>query len=707
MLDDVSSPRGAMAAALLCSFACAAAFGEMLFEGERTKFEKTIVYDSPDASPIYWGGTSRSEEAYGTDYCVFIDIIHDDGSATWQKWAKWTGGTHDWEKTSNVLIPKKPVKKIILAAFLRHGTGKIWIKDVFVDRKLPPDGTVLSVQRRTNLPFDDSDDVTERYLDGTKVAERTRREAPSTYSAANPLAANGFALWAADSMRIVTPLDFPTADETNAPSVSIELARGEREGFQVCLSTGAETSFDDVTLAGSALVSEDGERLSGRVYWERIGYLPLPFDYHHHPESRHGGMKWVPDPLLPAGPMKLRKGGTQGALVTVAAARDAKPGVYRGKVRARVGGKALPGAIAVSVRVRDFELPRTFGLKTGFAMMDGFIKKLYPDRFRDMKRAAWDVMLDHRLNPDDITRTSPPEIEDLLRARDRGMNYFTVQNVVKPKPNQPWTLMSSPKELFNDGFYAWFTNSLSGYVADLRRHGLDKYAAIYGFDEREKEYYAGMAEMCPKLKRDLGLPFITSAMLYRDMTRGSLPSNSVEALSADWYVPGTHVYRRELSDYLRARGKQVWWYVCCGPAHPYANISSYEYPPLEARVLAWQTHQNGVDGFLYWAVNHWGGIDSPLDESDTYFPDVNTRSKFDMPGDGVLAYPGKDHILPGLRLASVRDAVEDYEWLQEASRRDRAATDAAVLRVTTDMKSWNPSPANLRAVRSSLPAGNP
>jgi hypothetical protein len=38
-----------------------------------------------------------------------------------------------------------------------------------------------------------------------------------------------------------------------------------------------------------------------------------------------------------------------------------------------------------------------------------------------------------------------------------------------------------------------------------------------------------------------------------------------------------------------------------------------------------------------------------------------------MPGDGVLLYPGKDHILPSIRLAQIRDAVEDYEWLQIAA----------------------------------------
>lgn len=694
--------KSSLIAAMFAAMVAGDAFGGMLFEGERAKFDKTIVYDHPDSAPIYWGGTSRSEEAYGTDYCVFIDIIYEDGSATWQKWAKWTGGTHGWEKTSNVFIPKKPVKKIILAAFLRHGTGKISIKDVFVNRELPPDGTVLAVQRRTNLPFEDSDDVMERYLSGTKVLQRVRRESPSTYRPANTLPPEGFAIWPADSMRIVTPLDFPTAAERAAGGVALELARGEREGVQVCLSTGAGAEFTGVTLDVSALKSDDGTRFAGSATWERVGYLALPFDYHHHPESRHGGMKWVPDPLLPAAPMRLRRGGTQAALLTFAADRDAKPGVYRGRVRALAGGKALPGAIDVSVRVRGFELPRTFGLRTGFAMMDGFIRKLYPDRFRAMKRAAWDLMLDHRLNPDDITRTSPPEIGDLIYARERGMNYFTVQNIVRPLPDQPWTLMTSPKELFTDRFYGWFTNSLSGYVAELRRHGLDRYAAIYGFDEREKEYYAGMAEMYPKLKRDLGLPVITSAMLYRDMAKGTLASNSVEALSADWYVPGTHVFSKGLTDYLHSRGKQVWWYVCCGPAHPYANFASYEYPPLEARVLAWQTYSHGVDGFLFWAVNFWSHAKEPFDEGDTFFPGFDTYSKFDMPGDGVMTYPGREHVLPGLRLASVRDGVEDYEWLQLAGQRDPAATAETIGRVTTERRRWDPSPATLRAARGLL-----
>ena len=71
------------------------------------------------------------------------------------------------------------------------------------------------------------------------------------------------------------------------------------------------------------------------------------------------------------------------------------------------------------------DFPDIFGLETAYSVMDGFIRKLYPDDFKAKKREAWDIMLDHRLNPDDISRTSPPEIEDLVYARRRGMTGST------------------------------------------------------------------------------------------------------------------------------------------------------------------------------------------------------------------------------------------------------------------------------------------
>jgi len=680
-----------MTAALLLS--------AFLFEGVKTRHVQTFRYETPDRAPVYWGGESRATEAYGSDYCIFLDIIYTDGTGAWQKWAKWTAGTHDWEKTAKVFLPEKPVKRIDCHVFLRHATGKAEFRNVFLRREAPSVGTPLAVQRKTNLPFDDSDEISTCTFDGKGVVWTKRTERPSAFRGTNPSAPQAVRVWSADSMSLVTPLEFPPPAAETRP-VRLDLARGERESFQACLSTGTELSGVELKLDGFR--NERNEPFPGTFTWERVGYVPLPEEFHHHPASQHAGQKWVPDPLLPAAPMRVRRQSTQAAFVTFAADRGARPGVYRGTVRFVAKGCALGEPLAVEVRVRDFELPRAFGLRTGFALMDGFLRKLYPDRFREVRRAAWNVMLDHRLNPDDITRTSPPEIDDLLFARDRGMNSFTVQNFVKPIPGQPWTLKSSPETLASDDFYVWFTNSLTPYVAELRRHGLDRLAAIYGFDERKEDYYPVIAKAYPKLKRDLGLPLITSAMLYRDVMKGNLASNSTEALSADIYVPLTQNWRDGTTDWFRSNGKKVWWYVCCGPLHPYANFASLEYPPLEARVLVgWQTFAKRTDGFLYWAVNFWSKFEKPLDESDV-FQGIDMTSPFDMPGDGVLTYPGCAGLLPGLRLASVRDGIEDYEWLQLAERVDPVATRAVLARVTTALKTWNADPANLRRVRSDL-----
>ena len=68
-------------------------------------------------------------------------------------------------------------------------------------------------------------------------------------------------------------------------------------------------------------------------------------------------------------------------------------------------------------------------------------------------------------------------------------------------------------------------------------------------------------------------------------------------------------------------------------------------------------------------MNNWNDNQRNLDPSDTFFPEWDTHSgKLHMPGDGILLYPTKDGIVPSIRLALVRDAVEDYERLQTVAK---------------------------------------
>ena len=139
--------------------------------------------------------------------------------------------------------------------------------------------------------------------------------------------------------------------------------------------------------------------------------------------------------------------------------------------------------------------------------------------------------------------------------------------------------------------------------------------------------------------------------------------------------------------------------VCCGPTWPHANFASFEYPPVEGRLLGWLTHRYRSDGLLFWHVNLWPDR-PPLQTGDTYLDERVAEYSLKMPGDGQLLYPGADGPLPSIRLAQVRDGIEDYEWLQMLERRaGRAAAEAMTGELIRGMTDFTRDPAALRRVR--------
>jgi hypothetical protein len=194
---------------------------------------------------------------------------------------------------------------------------------------------------------------------------------------------------------------------------------------------------------------------------------------------------------------------------------------------------------------------------------------------------------------------------------------------------------------------------------------------------------------------------MTTAMMYRDLAAGV--TNNPYLKTTDWFCPLTDRYDAALSEKLRKEGKQIWWYVCCGPTYPYANFASLEYPFIEGRLLGWMTHLYRADGLLYWHVNYWNG--PCLDEHDTFLPQFGTRSGLHMPCDGVMLYPGKTQILPSVRLAQIRDAVEDYEWLQlAAAKAGRAEVEAIERSIVRSLTDFTRSPEALTAARARVKA---
>ena len=674
---------------------------------------KEFVYGNPDTVPVVYGGESRAWDVAVSDYCVYLDIYYTDGSVTWGERADFDQGTHGWQKVCGAFVPKKPVKRIEMHALCRRGSEKsrAEFRDFYLERR-EGRGERLYETRRSRRPYADEDEIFFSEFNGREKVHKYET-VPAAPGIRNILTGCGSAVWTAGSMRRVLPGDMPSeADLAAERKLVFDIAKRGTGSAQILVSTSPDTELENVTLELPALRNRDGKVLKGRLAWHRVGYIPRGGRLFYHPQSPAFSAGWMADPLLPPKPFRVRKGATQALWVDVCADADAESGVYTGTAEVLSAGVEKQ-RVEISVRVRNFSLPQTFGLDTAMGLMDGFLRETYPETWKTVRRQAQDLMLDHRLNPDDISRTVLPELDDLEHARKRGMSGFTLLNIV-PEPENPrqkWVCYAAPGKVFNDTFYPAFKKRLEPYMKELRARGLVKYARLYGFDERGREYYKGLHRLCGSLKADFpDLAVLTTGLMYNDIDAVWPKFLAGEAkldefIVTDIYCPLSSRWKADISEYLRGKGKLVYWYTCGGPRWPYANFANYDYPLPEGRiVLGFQTHLFRADGYLFWHVNFWNGPgNAPLDDGDVFFPHWLDRNQITSPGDGILLYPGKDSVYPSIRLAQLRDGVQDYEWLELAEKKcGRAAVDAVSRKVIRSLTDFTRDPAVICAAQSEI-----
>jgi len=205
-------------------------------------------------------------------------------------------------------------------------------------------------------------------------------------------------------------------------------------------------------------------------------------------------------------------------------------------------------------------------------------------------------------------------------------------------------------------------DALARTVPELREEGLLDRAYVYGFDEVKEDKIPFIREVFGEIHRRWpGLRTMTTAMDPSFGRRTGLRQY------VDIWCPLTSNYDLHEARKLRAEGKEVWWYVCNVPTHPYANWF-IEYPAIEARLLMGaMSHAYEADGFLYYMMNKWRGNTGPVKGGP--YVDWVTGSTGDPTkrevanGDGILLYPGPDVPLSTIRLENIRDGLEDYDYL--------------------------------------------
>ena len=109
---------------------------------------------------------------------------------------------------------------------------------------------------------------------------------------------------------------------------------------------------------------------------------------------------------------------------------------------------------------------------------------------------------------------------------------------------------------------------------------------------------------------------------------------------------------------------------------------------------------------MYYALNEWNVslALTPIDGTTTFSPlldhtDWNLFAGHLPEGDGKLMYVGKNGPLGCIRLANIRDGLEDHQYLAMLKNISGGAAWATALPVTTNLTHFSTDPAVLRAQR--------
>lgn len=493
-------------------------------------------------------------------------------------------------------------------------------------------------------------------MEAWTAAPHTLDRQPRTLE--RPMAARGdTAIWFEPALNKVFRDDRPVPTGIIDPTARISLARNERESFQIVLRPPEGMHWRDVALHIPDLVnSAANARISAeniRAY--RVGYCPVPV-----PSYFEGPTGEWPDPLEPLTPFVAEGGVCSPLWVTVYAPPGTPPGVYRGllEVAAANGG---PTEFWLEATVYDFELPQVPALKTDFGFWaEGALamnrRMGYTGSAADLEHAYLRDAFEHRVTLREavmLPRESA-DYEASLAAYEERLPLLEHASTFAV----PASLLDAPAQLGKAQAFA-------------QRHGLTERAFGHIGDEPPQPAWPRLFERMQNwLDTSPNIPMMVS-------TYGLQPFLSDAAQIWCIHLPMFDTVNGRIILERIADGGEVWAYINHSPPRPYANFF-VDFAAIEHRVLFWQLYALGVRGLHYWSINYVPGDRDPREGLGDITP---------VSGDGFLVYPSATGPTPSIRWETIRDGIEDYDYLMLfralQRRAEETGNEALLARVRT------------------------
>ncbi len=476
------------------------------------------------------------------------------------------------------------------------------------------------------------------------------------------------AWWTTNSLQKVFPDD--PAPIVRRSGLDLAAARNEVEAAQLVLRPDSAATLMTAVCSPLKPVSGKGLIQPGDLLEVRSIYLP-----------KH--KRAYPDPLPALNlPFELKAGVAQPIWVRYRIPEKAAAGVYVGSVRLGFrGGETLD--VPVRLRVWDFVVPSKPSTRTAFGVNEGLIFGQHKVKAESAEAKAlikryYEFAIDHRISPYRLP------VDVLSPEAARFANDPRVSSVCLPYSDDAAQVRKTIEAARKGGWYAK--------------------AYFYPSDEPStKEQYDLLKKQCDTIrsvdpKAKIVSPFYCGPHFAQDKTPYELLAGMVNI----WCAVSDY-YKFDKAKAKQAAGEEAWWYVCCGPGKPYCNFFVDFEGPMH-RALFWQQKMHDVEGLLYWDTTYW-------EEHSTKDPwqDIATVKwiKDDIYGDGSLMYPGRqvgvDGPVTSIRLETIRDGLEDYEYLTLLEKlAGRPACDAAIKRIARDMVDYEHNPARFEFARREL-----
>lgn len=486
-------------------------------------------------------------------------------------------------------------------------------------------------------------------------------------------------LGTATSMEQVRPRGPFKAKPMPAAGLSLRLAGNEYESVQLLvMPRDGDLSGVKVTLGPEGLKGPGGSVFPAKnVECDVTGYVrtircpPYAVGYNVPTNTpagytrlkRQAEIGWWPDPILGfLDGVDVKGDDVQSFWIRVKCPEGQKPGTYRGTLVVSAKGAATV-RVPFSVRVNAFTLGRVSALpvaitfspapNTQHESIDNLKAAAARRADPDSPVNAWrrhesewvSFLADYLIPMDSLYHSSDMwRLRALKQLKEEGriapfnLGYWTYP--AKGESMESWRKRTIPR--------------LKKYYEGAKELGIEKYAYVYGCDEIAAEFFPLIRKAVNELKAALpGVPVSTTAYDH-DFGVGT----QLDVM--DCFTPRTEKYDFAKAEASRKAGHRVWWYICCGPHAPYANMF-IECPVIESRLLMGaQSVRMRPDAFLYYQTTLWNS--KRCIESGP-FTDWDPRSWTSYHGDGAWTCVGPDgRPVPTVRLENFRDGLEDYAY---------------------------------------------